>query len=113
PFSIIPDASRGWIGAPGVEGHRSGAGFAVQLTLQEADTVSAADPRVRTRFRAVLVDDACEFAIELQLDMLESGLIRSRAIATNTSDSPYTLNALRLGFPVPTRAAEVLDFAGR
>ncbi|WP_222119127.1 alpha-galactosidase [Microbacterium sp. 1.5R] len=113
PFSIVPDASRGWNGAPGVEGHRAGSDFALQLSLRSAALDTASDPRVAARLVVDLVDDDLAVSAHLLLDVLHSGLVRSRLSVRNDGTAPYTVDAVRLGLPVPTRATEVLDFAGR
>lgn len=113
PFSILPDASRGWAGAPGIEGHRAGADFAIQLTLRRADMAPSDDPRVSSRLRIVLGDADLELDVVILIDALTSGLFRLRASITNSAAMPYTVDALRLGLPVPSRAEEILDFAGR
>lgn len=113
PFSILPDASRGWAGAPGIEGHRSGYDFALQLTLRSAAVVDAEDARVSTRLGIELADDELQIGVRIDIDALTSGMFRLRASVKNAGATPYTVDALRLGFPVPPRAEEVLDFAGR
>lgn len=113
PFSIVPDASRGWVGAPGVEGHRDGLDFALQLSVRTVEVGSPPDARVETRLLVGLADDALDVDADLVLELLTSGLIRSRLKVRNSGSAPYTVDAVRLGFPVPTRAGEVLDFAGR
>ncbi|PPG32781.1 alpha-galactosidase [Pseudoclavibacter sp. RFBB5] len=113
PFSIVPDASRGWVGAPGVEGHRGGRDFALQLSTRNVSLETSADARVENRFVAALADDALEIEADLVLELLTSGLVRSRLTVRNTGAETYAVDAVRLGLPVPTRAGEVLDFAGR
>lgn len=113
PFSIIPDVSRGWVGLPGIEGHRDGVAFAIQLSLVDVDLDGSSDPRTAASRTFTLRDEDLSIEVVIQLEALESGLVRTRLHIRNQSDDPFTLNAARLGFPVPTRAAEVLDFAGR
>ena len=113
PFSIVPDPSRGWVGAPGIEGHRDGRDFALQLSQRSVQIVPADDARVATRLQVAMADDVLEVEAQLLLDVLTSGLVRSRLTVRNLGAEPYTVDAVRLGLPVPTRAAEVLDFAGR
>lgn len=113
PFSIIPDASRGWVGAPGIEGHRAGHDFALQLSLRHVTRTDDGDPRVAACLTMDLFDNVLEIGVELKLEVLRSGLIRSRLRLRNHGDDDYTLDAARVGFPIPRRATEVLDFAGR
>ena len=57
-------------------------------------------------------DDALELALSLDVEMLPSGLVRSRGEVTNLGDV-YTVDDLVLAYPVPATAREILDFAGR
>lgn len=51
--------------------------------------------------------------VELTLELLASGILRTRAAVTNTAALAYALTDLTPALPVPLRAEEILDFAGR
>ncbi len=59
------------------------------------------------------VDAEAELALVLRVELLPSGLLRTRATVTNRAADPYTVDGLTLALPVPAEAAELLDFAGR
>jgi alpha-galactosidase len=109
PLALLPEQSAGWLGTPGLTGHRDGTHFSTAFAVrridarQEAVTIDAEDPQAGLTLR-------------LEVEMSASGLIRQRATVTDTSDAgsaPYTLDGLLLALPVPARATELLDLAGR
>jgi alpha-galactosidase len=57
-------------------------------------------------------DDGTGLGLELELELLPSGLVRTRATVTNLRDDAYQLTAVTPRLPVPPRATELLDFAG-
>ena len=44
PISVLPEQSVGWIGTPGVTGHRSGAAFSTAFTVHEVVQQPAQSP---------------------------------------------------------------------
>lgn len=58
-------------------------------------------------------DPVCGLALDIELVLHPSGLLQARATLTNTGVDGYQLDALALALPVPQRATELLDFAGR
>ena len=64
-------------------------------------------------------DDDAGLALTITVELLPAGLLRARAqisdLITNrdATENPFTVDGLTLAFPVPGRAAELLDFAGR
>ncbi|TFD63366.1 alpha-galactosidase [Cryobacterium sp. Hh38] len=110
--TLLPEQSVGWMGTPGLEGHRSGTSFSTAFTASSwridgsAGTIQS------------LVAEATDTVAELQLTttitLLPSGLLRLEARLTNIAqDSDYSVDALRVVLPVPAEAGELLDFAGR
>ena len=112
-ISILPTPAEGWVGYPGLLGSRRGAAFSPLFELSYARRLEpAADSAHRLVFCAV--DSVAALAIEIHLDMSPAGLLRLRSTLTNThADSAYDLQSLVLTLPVPTEAAELLDFTGR
>ncbi|MFC0680945.1 alpha-galactosidase [Lysobacter korlensis] len=110
--SLLPEQSHGWMGTPGIEGHRNGSRFSTRF---ERPRVDAGDTREGGRYlESNSVDPSAELALLVRLDLLPSGVLRLAAELTNTSaDSSYELEALRIALPVPAEAQEILDFAGR
>jgi alpha-galactosidase len=111
--SLLATPAEGWVGTPGLLGSRAGADFSTLFTLVEereipADGVVAAGRWVRA------VDEVAELALELDIELLGSGLLRLRASLTNTAaDASFDLGGLNLALPVPAVADEVFDLTGR
>lgn len=105
-LSLIPTAASGWLGAPGVEGHRDGAGTSV---LFEVAGVQSNGHRAAIS----LVDPEARLAAHIELRVGSSGLFHQRISLRNTGATPYTVQALQVGFPVPWDATEILDTTGR
>jgi alpha-galactosidase len=109
PLALLPEASAGWLGTPGLTGHRDGTHFSTAFTVRSIRhtagrlTVEADDPQAR-------------LALRIEVEMSGSGLLRQRATLTDTDDGslpPYTVDGLLLALPVPARATELLDLTGR
>ncbi len=115
---VLPEASHGWFGTPGLTGHRGGRAFATRFRVAGVRPVvgeGVADVPHRavqgTVWRAV--DDYAELSFELELRLEASGLVKLRAQVTNEGESEYALEALNLALPVPRIADELLDHTGR
>ncbi|PRY38759.1 alpha-galactosidase [Umezawaea tangerina] len=106
PVAVLPEQSAGWLGTPGLVGNRSGADFSTAFRLVEVDQ----DGGVVT---ARAEDAVAGLALELTVELTASGLVRQRAVLTNTADSPFAVDAVNLTLPVPPVAVELLDFTGR
>ena len=102
---LVPQTSLGYTGTPAVELFRAGA---VPVRLGDwswtsdgsACTASATDP-----------DLGCEVGVELELT--PEGLLRSRTTVRNDGGDRLHVAAVRSVLPVPARAGELLDLAGR
>jgi alpha-galactosidase len=106
PVSVLPEQSAGWLGTPGVTGHRDGAAFSTAFRVRE----SASDQR------GVVVeadDPAAGLTLRVEIELTESGLVRQRATISNVSSGTFTLDGLLLTLPVPAEATELLDLTGR
>ena len=138
-LAILPEHHAGWSGKPGVGGHRpDGADWSPRFTVDalavsgEVETTRASSgPSLVAGTAAVVTveahDDVAGLALVLEVELTESGLVRTRAELANTGGrgarteadaaaagaDVYTLTDLHLALPVPPRAREVLDFAGR
>lgn len=109
--SLLPEASAGWSGRPGLVGSRGRTGWSTAFELGEVTvhdpaghvarvTVTAADPSARLRL-----------TVELELD--PTGLIRLRHQLRNDGDDAYEVRSLTPVLPVPPVATELLDLTGR
>lgn len=116
-LAILPEHHTGWVGKPGVAGHRDGADWSPKFTTT-AVTVDGtpAEGIVESGAAVVLVeaqDATAGLALTLEIELLDSGLVRTRATVTNAGAGAYDLTDVTLAFPIPSRAREILDFAGR
>lgn len=105
-LTLLPTPAGGWLGTPGIEGHRDGSSPSIRLAL----TSVAADERSAA---LRLADDEAGLEVDLQLRVGPSGLLHQRAVVRNVGSSPYRLASVLLAFPVPWDATEVLDTTGR
>ena len=114
--SLLPEGGVGFQGRPGVEGHRAGRSWSPRWRTDEV-TVDGVEPGDHhaggpATVRVTATDADAALALELVVELLPSGLVRTRATVTNTGDDPYTLVGVTPRLPVPPRAVEILDFAG-
>jgi alpha-galactosidase len=65
------------------------------------------------RFAAEAGDDSGRLTLSLEIELLDSGLVRARAAVRNDGAEPYTIDGLVLSYPLPAEATEILDFGGR
>lgn len=121
-LSILPEHHTGWVGKPGIAGHRDGVDWSplfttTALTVDGAEHRPSPDPELVSvgagTVRVTAHDAVAELGLTLDVELLPSGLLRARAEVTNTGSSFYVLDDLQLAFPVPPQAREILDFAGR
>ncbi|MEU4423459.1 alpha-galactosidase [Actinoplanes sp. NPDC024001] len=103
--SMLPEQSAGWLGHPGLAGHRDGRAWSSAFTLTEVETAAS---RVRTKAR----DQAAGLDLEIELELHAAGVLRTRAHLTSTAPGTYWLEHLMLFLPVPAETAELLDFTG-
>ncbi|WP_167132730.1 alpha-galactosidase [Paramicrobacterium chengjingii] len=104
---IVPEASSGWLGAPGLHGHRSdGSSWSPKFarvihTVQDYTLTSHG------------IDVTAGLELVVVLELTESGLLRARAEVINTANSEYIVDRLVVTLPVPPVAGEILDQTGR
>ncbi|MGP3950768.1 alpha-galactosidase [Streptomyces sp. 7N604] len=115
PVSVLPEQSAGWLGTPGLSGHREGGDFSTAFTVRSLETGEGRDGPVRHRVAVEAADDQARLSLRLEIELTGSGLVRQRAELTNEGedDRPYTLDGLLLTLPVPGHATELLDLTGR
>jgi alpha-galactosidase len=110
--AVLPEQSAGWMGTPGLEGHRNGTAFSTRFVAAGHEISGRPDQRQMLVSRAV--DEAVQVALTTTIELSAEGVARIRASLTNIAQSgTYTVNAMRLVLPVPTEAQEILDFTGR
>lgn len=104
--TLVTSQAGGWLGTPGLEGHRDGASFSVRLELVD---LQADDHRALVS----LADREARLSAQLELRVGAAGLLHQRITVRNDGDTPYTVQSLHLAFPVPWDATEILDTTGR
>ena len=110
--AVLPEQSDGWLGTPGLDGHRDGTTFSTRF--RSAGSEVAGKPGQGQILTAHAVDDEARLSLTTTLELCPAGVLRLRADLINTDDvGSYTVNAVRLFLPVPAEAQEILDFTGR
>ncbi|KZE92026.1 Alpha-galactosidase [Agromyces sp. NDB4Y10] len=105
-LTLIPQESSGWLGTPGLAGHRDGRDFSTRLATVDVQT-DAATATITAR------DDAAGLEATIELEVTASGLFRQRITLRNLADAPYSVVALTPFFPMPATADQLLDTTGR
>lgn len=115
PLSLLPEHSAGWLGTPGLTGHRDGADFSTAFTVRSIRTVRTPDLPQAHQLTVDAVDEHARLQLVLEIELTASGLVRQRATVTNrdTGERPYVLDGLLLALPVPAHATQLLDLTGR
>ena len=138
-LSLLPEHRTGFVGRPGISGSRAGTAWSPRFTvtgldLARLDTARSDTTRPHTTRpddRGTPTPDATDLlesgpatvtidaddpeqqlGLQLVVQLTPEGVLRSRARLTNRGET-YTLDGLTLALPVPARASELLDLAGR
>lgn len=111
PRGLIPERSWGYLGRPGLSGHRSGADFAPRLLLESMTT--SGQPGGHDGVEFVLVDHVAALSVRSSWRLDASGLLMADHGVTNTGQTGYELAELSVVLPVPPTATELMDFNGR
>ena len=102
---FMREHSRGFLGYPTISGHRNGRDWSTRFTVKElkSDKSSAA---------VFLEDFELKLVLRVEFKVLDSGLVEINSELENLGDQ-YVLNEFIYWLPLPDRADESLDFAGR
>lgn len=119
--SVLPEHAAGWFGRPGIELHRDGAAWAPRfdvrtVTLDGAPVVDAVTQATAGSIEIDADDQWARIGLTLRIELAASGLLRVRATVRNIADNgsaPLEVQSVLPALPIPTRAAEMLDFSGR
>lgn len=115
--SVLAEHAAGWMGLPGLVGHRAGRAWSTLFSV--TGVTSTVEPDRAQRVTVSSRDDDAGLSLTLTIELTAHGLVRIRATVCDlrtgpsATERPYTLDGLTLALPVPGRAAELLDFAGR
>ncbi|WP_129667297.1 alpha-galactosidase [Phytoactinopolyspora endophytica] len=129
PLAVLPEPAGGWMGVPGLSGHRDGRGFSALFTVESVtgsqpdasatgsvpatSTEPAASLGAGQQVTVTATDAAAGLHLTLELGVTGAGLVRQRATVRNTGESNYTVDGVTLALPVPPSATELLDMTGR
>ncbi|MEO8221671.1 MAG: alpha-galactosidase [Specibacter sp.] len=113
PVGILPEAKQGWMGFPGIAGHRAGQGSFADVRQVSYRHTPAATPQQAHKVTARGLDVTGQLRVAIDIELLPGGLLRTRATATNHGETEYRLEGLDLALPIPGRATELLDLTGR
>ena len=117
--SLLPQHSSGWLGRPGLLGHRAGRAWSASFGTVTHAIDEAGSPEWPTgapsavRLVSVGVDDAGALEVAVELELHPSGLVRLRATVRNRGEDDYEVVHLLPALPVPAEAGELLDMTGR
>ncbi len=110
--AVLPEQSSGWVGTPGLEGHRAGSRFST--LFRPAGFALDGDSSTGWTLELCGAEEAGQLSLTTTLELSPWGVLRLRAALRNTApNSAYTVNSMRLVLPVPAEAQEILDFTGR
>ena len=127
-FALLPERASGWMGTPGIAGHRAGRDHAARFVTSSVDLESEGEGEGEVQRLSVLAADAAtDLELTVVVEMLACGLARARATLASTGKgttgrgdaddpgraAPFALDAMTLALPVPARAIELALFAGR
>ncbi|WP_261792436.1 alpha-galactosidase [Arthrobacter sp. PM3] len=106
-LGLIPQASSGWRGRPGLRGHRNGQAFSARLRVVGVEQAEAGS--------AVITQADAEAGVTVRTEVRinDGGLLQLRHRLHNDGADPYSLDELAAVLPVGRAATEVLDLTGR
>ncbi|MBT8162983.1 MULTISPECIES: alpha-galactosidase [Arthrobacter] len=111
---LLPQASSGWLGRPGLRGHRTGEGGLPGFVFSPALRVVAAESTLDGRgARIVQADSNAGITLTSDVALHDGGLLEISHELTNTGTGAYQLDELAAVLPVPGAATELLDLTGR
>ncbi len=116
--SMLAEHWTGWVGRPGLRGSRHGRDWSprfrtIAVRVDGAEVTGGLAVTGAGVVGVDAVDRSAGLGLSLTVELLPSGLLRSRATLTNLADDSYQLEDLVLTYPVPQSATELLDLAGR
>ena len=126
--ALLPERASGWMGTPGIAGHRGGRDHAARFATSAVELESEGEGASEVQRLSVLAaDSAADLELTVVIEMHASGLVRARATLASTGygaagrgdaedpgrTEPFALDAMTLALPVPARASELSLFPCR
>lgn len=116
--ALVPEGAPAGRGVQGLSGSRDGRDWTPHWVLSGVTIDGAPAPEHANLGPCLVVFEASDarhlpLGLTIEVELLASGLVRARAAVQNTGDEDYRVDELLVAFPVPMRAREILDFAGR
>jgi len=107
PLTALPEASLGFPGRPGIEGHRAdGTGWSPRMMR---DDVVVSDTSVT--MSASDADAGLAQKVMIALD--PSGVVSVQVMVTNLAVTPYLLSGATMTIPLPAASREAMQLGGR
>ncbi|NVN00548.1 alpha-galactosidase [Arthrobacter sp. SDTb3-6] len=109
PLGLVPQASDGWRGRPGLRGHgtgASGAGFSPRLRLEDWSQ-SGGEARIEQ------LDADLGLAVMTTVTLHAGGLLEVSHGVENRGGADFALDGLAVTLPAGRDATEILDLTGR
>lgn len=114
PCSMLPQHAEGWLGRPGLQGHRQGGrDWAPRFSgsravhLEHGAAGNGGTIEVESR------DDVAGLLLRTTIELTPHGALRTSLRLTNVSESRWLLSSLVVTLPLPSRATDVLTLDGR
>jgi alpha-galactosidase len=110
-LSILPEHGAGWLGTPGLRGHRAGRAWSPLLAVTR---VARSDDETGQRLRIEAADEAAALRVTIDVTLDRFGLLHLQASVTNDHPTDdYQVDGLDIALPLPAAAGELLDLTGR
>jgi alpha-galactosidase len=107
-LGLIPQASSGWRGRPGLRGHRNGQSFSARLRVVSVEVRDDDCSAVVTQS-----DPDAGLTLSTEIMINDGGLLQLRHRLLNDGSDAYRLEELAAVLPVGRAATEILDLTGR
>ncbi|GAA2227432.1 alpha-galactosidase [Herbiconiux moechotypicola] len=117
-FGLLAGEDTDWAGTPSLAGHRAGRGTTPRLRATDAVVTpsGAADATGGGSVELLYTDEVRMLGLRVRIALTPEGLVELDQTLTSTAspEAPvYDLSRLTARLPVPSRAAELLDFTGK
>ncbi|MCZ2401812.1 alpha-galactosidase [Paenarthrobacter sp. Z7-10] len=114
-LGLLPQASSGWRGRPGLRGHRTpdGSGFSARLRVTNVRIEAAIPSGGGQSGRITSADPELGLTVVSELTLHSGGLLELRHTLTNDGGTDYALDELSAVLPVGSDGTEILDLTGR